>query len=187
MKPFRINLSSRYRAYLAPVRLVLMVLAGVLMIAIAWDLHYVYTLRDDAARLGPSLARIKKRDQGFVQRARREGIDLSDPALDRLSRDVGFANQLIGERTFSWTALLTELERTVPNGMAINGVQHHLGKDVTIRLTGSALGLQAIQQFTEALAGHAAFYDPALVQHRVRERTGLVDFSLRVGYRSRPL
>ncbi len=183
MEPFRTNLSTRHRAYLGPMRVALVVVAAALVVGIAWDLRMVATMEAEAARVKPALARVLAQDNEFVAQARREGIDLSDAALQRLPRDVEFANQLIAERTFSWTRLLGELEETVPTGLAINGVQHDLKKTVTIRLTGSAINLEVVTAFTLALSDHPAFYDPELVRHRVNERTGVVGFDLHVGYR----
>lgn len=183
MKPFRLNLSTRYRAYLGPMRLALLALAGALVLGIGWDLRNLATMEAEAARTKPALARVHAQDREFVAQARREGIDLSDARLERLPRDVAFANQLIAERTFSWTKLLGELEETVPVGLAIDGVQHDLKKTVTIRLTGSAISLEAVTAFTLALSDHPAFYDPELVRHRLNDRTGVVGFNLHVGYR----
>ncbi len=183
MMPFRINLSSRYREYVGLARIVLVLIAAVLVVAIVWDLQQAVTLSGQASQMEPAVARVRAQDRYFVEQARGENVDLSDAALKRLPKEVGFANKLIAERTFSWTKLLGELEETVPPGLAINGVQHDLGKTVTIRLSGSATDLEIITAFTLALGTHPAFYDPELVQHRVRERTGLVEFDLRVGHR----
>ncbi len=183
MEPFRTNLSTRHRAYLGPMRIALVLVAVALLVVIAWELRDLATMEAEAGRVRPALARVRAQDQEFVAQARRDGIDLSDAALQRLARDVTFANQLIAERTFSWTKLLGELEETVPDGLAINGVQHDLKKTVTIRLAGSALNLEVVTTFTLALSDHPAFYDPELVRHRTNEQTGVVEFDLRVGYR----
>lgn len=187
MKPFRINLSTRHRAYLGPMRVALLALAVALVAGIASDLRHLVAMEAEAARVSPALARVLAQDRAFVAQARREGIDLSDAALARLPRDVGFANQLIAERTFSWTKLLGDLEETVPAGLAINGVQHDLKKTVTIRLAASAISLEVMTAFTLALSDHPAFHDPELVRHRVKEDSGLVHFDLRVGYGRKPL
>lgn len=183
MMPFRINLSTRYRGYLGLTRIVLVLIAAVLVVAIVWDLQQVVALSSEASQMEPAVARVRAQDRYFVKQARSENIDLSEAALQRLPEEVGFANRLIAERTFSWSKLLGELEETVPPGLAINGVQHDLGKTVTIRLSGSATSLETITAFTLSLGSHPAFYDPELVRHRVRERTGLVEFDLRVGHR----
>lgn len=186
MKPFHINLSTRHRGYLGPMRIVLLAIAMVLLAAIVWDLRHLAVLEARAEQLAPALARVRAQDLAFVGDARREGIDLSDAALSRLSRDIGFANQLIAERTFSWTKLLGELEETVPAGLAINGIQHDLKQTVTIRLAGSAVSLEVITAFTLALSDHPAFHDPELVRHRVKGGGELVQFQLRVGYGEKP-
>lgn len=186
MKPFHINLSTRYRAYLGPMRVALLAVAVALVAGIVWDLRHLAAMEAEAERLGPALARVLAQDRAFVAQARREGVDLSDAALARLPRDIGFANRLIAERTFSWTKLLGELEETVPPGLAINGVQHDLKKTVTIRLAGSAISLEVVTAFTLALSDHPAFHDPELVRHRVKEDDGVVQFDLRVGYGEGP-
>lgn len=159
-----------------------MILAGLLVAGIAWDLWYASTLRAEAARVEPARDRALAQDREFVEEARRQGFDLSPAALQRLPRDISFANRLIAERAFSWTKLLGELEQTVPAGLAISGVQHDLGKSSTIRLTGTARSLEVITAFILTLANHPMFYEPVLDQHREKGDGRTVDFKLHVEY-----
>ncbi len=181
-RPFRINLSSWYREYLAPLRLGLVFLSVLLLSGIVWDVKQVWVLRAQARELEPALQRVREQDRNFLQAAAQEGVDLSDAALERLPRDIAFANRLIAQRTFSWTTLLSDLEQTVPQGLAIKGIQNDFKESITIRLSGSALSFDAVTAFTLALGEHPTFHDPRLAQHRERE-DGVVDFNLTVGYR----
>ncbi len=181
--PFRINLSSQYRGYVAPARLCLMGLALALVLGFVWDLRGAWEAKAHVARVQPALLRVLQQDRQFLATAQKDGLDLSAGRLAKLPNDVAFANRLIVERAFSWTRLLGELEQSVPSDLAITGIQHDLGQSVTIRLSGSARGLENVTEFTKALTDHAAFYDPLLVNHRVRSDNGFVEFNLVVGYR----
>ncbi|MGQ0812279.1 MAG: PilN domain-containing protein [Nitrospiraceae bacterium] len=177
---FSINLSSRHRAYLKPARLGLMILVLIIVVAVAWDVIEIGIAAIETHNIESALERVKEQDQHLLAEAAKQGIDLSDGAMQRLSGEVTFANQLIGKRVFSWTQFLTELEQAIPSRLAINSIRLDAGT-WTIRLTGSALSLEDVTALTVALQDHATFKDPVLGQHRDSEN-GLVDFDLAVRY-----
>ena len=181
-KTFQFNLSSRYRRYLEPTYMGLAVCVILLVCGIGWDLWQLVDLYGKEAQLEPALARVLSEDQQFIQAADKEGFNLSDSALQLLPGKVAFANQLIAKKAFSWTTFLSELEQTVPGGLAIGGIQNDYDKSITIRLTGTARSMDEVTAFTLALQEHSPFVNPQLTQHRVGTNN-LFDFSLTVGYR----
>ncbi len=179
--PFRINLSSRHRAYLGPLRIGLVALALVLVGGIAWNLSQVLMIHSEAGQVQLALERVREQDRLLMAQATQEGLDLSDAAWQRLAGEVAFANQLIAERTFSWTQFLSSLEEVVPARLAIDSIRLD-SKSSIIRVTGVAMSLEDVTAFTLVLQDHRAFKDPVLVQHRGVENS-MVGFELTVRYR----
>lgn len=180
---FAINLSSRYRWYLAPARVAIMLLAGVIGVAMLWDMSEAWLVWQDVQSMESALNQVQDRDRELLKEAKHEGIDLSETALQILPKEIEFANQLIEKRSFSWTRFLTELERAIPQRIAVNSIRLDPA-NATIMLTGSARALEDITTLTVTFQDHPQFKEPVLGQHRDMAN-GLVEFDLSLRYRNR--
>ncbi len=180
---FAINLSSRYRWYLAPARVVIMLVAGVIGLAMLWDISRAWLAWQDVESMESALKQVQDRDRELLNDAQREGINLSEAALLVLPKEIEFANQLIEKRSFSWTRFLTELERAIPQRIAVNSIRLD-PTNSTIMLTGSARALEDITTLTVTFQDHPQFKEPVLGQHR-DTGNGLVEFDLSIKYRNR--
>lgn len=178
---FHINLSNRYRPAVAPLRMVLVVMCGVLLLGILWSLGQAALGYREARTIEAELNRVRQLDVQLVAEAQQEGIDLSEGALQGLSVEVDLANQLLEKRTFSWTNFLAGLEQVIPARLALSSVQFDAGGTV-VHLTGTAMSLEDITAFTVSLQDHPMFKDPVLAQHRAGTN-GLVEFNVTLRYR----
>lgn len=178
---FRINLSSYSHPAVFPIRWGLMGAACLLAASIAWDLLDGYHLYGEIAELRASVARLQEQDRQLSAAAQREGIDLSDSALQRLPAEVAFVNRLVEQREFSWTSFLSELEKAVPARVGILSIRLDPSSAV-IRLSGSAVTFEDATSFLTTLQDHPHFRDPVLIQHQNRE-DGLVEFHVHIHYR----
>jgi len=178
---FQINLSSRYRPAIVPLRWLLIGSCILLVVGICRDLGHMFLTYQESVIIQAELDRVRQQDLDLIAEARREGIDLSAESLKQLPSEVELANQLLGKRTFSWTQFLTELEQAIPPRLALSSVRlDQAGR--MVRLTGTAASLEDITTFTVGLQDHATFKDPILAQHRVGPN-GLVEFDVTVQYR----
>src|SRR5262249_34242488 len=178
---FHIEPSSRYRWYLAPIRLVLMVVCGVLGVMMGWDIAQTIWTYQEARAIQGRLERVREQDQQLLAEAKQHEIDLSESSLQGLPAEVALANQLLAKRNFSWTQFLSGLEEVIPPRVAIESVRLDPGSAV-IHLTGSAVSLEDVTALTVKLQDHQTFHDPVLGQHRTGS-TGLVEFDLMLRYR----
>ena len=179
---FAINMSSRYRC-LAPARLVIMLLAGAIGLAMLWDISQAWLVWQDVESMESALNQVQDRDRDLLKEAQQEGLDLSEAALQVLPKEIEFANHLIEKRSFSWTRFLTELERAIPQRIAVNSIRLDPA-NATIMLTGSARALEDVTTLTVTFQDHPQFKEPVLGQHRVMA-SGLVEFDLSLRYRNR--
>ena len=180
---FAINMGSRYRWYLAPARLVIMLLAGAIGLAMLWDISQAWLVWQDVESMESALNQVQDRDRDLLKEAQQEGLDLSEAALQVLPKEIEFANHLIEKRSFSWTRFLTELERAIPQRIAVNSIRLDPA-NATIMLTGSARALEDVTTLTVTFQDHPQFKEPVLGQHRVMA-SGLVEFDLSLRYRNR--
>lgn len=178
---FRVNLCSRYRSAVVPLRLLLIGSCVLLVSDILWNLAQAMATYQECRTIEDQLRRVRQQDLDFIAEATRERVDLSDQAVSRLSFEIELANQLLQKRTFSWTKFLTELEQAVPSRLALNSVRLDQAGTM-VRVTGTAMTLEDITAFTVGLQDHAMFKDPILAQHRAGP-SGLVEFDVTVQYR----
>jgi Tfp pilus assembly protein PilN len=177
---FHINLSSRYRSSMAPIRAVLVTGCVFLVLGILWSLGQAGAGYREARTIASELDRIRQQDAQVIAEARQEGIDLSEGVLQRLPAEVALANLLIEKRAFSWTRFLTGLEQAIPPRLVLSSVRLEQG-GAMVHLLGSAVSLEDITAFTVGLQDHPTFKDPVLAQHRVGTN-GLVEFDVTIRY-----
>lgn len=178
---FHLELGSRHRAYLAPVRLLLLVTALGLGIWVSWSAAEALFAFRDLHEIQARLDQARAQDQQLITEARGEGIDLSEAALRQLPGEVALANQLLAKRNFSWTQFLSGLEEVIPARVSIKGVRLDPGSAV-IHMTGVAVTVEDVTALTLKLQSHPVFHDPVLGQHHIGG-DGLVEFDLKLKYR----
>jgi Tfp pilus assembly protein PilN len=182
---FHIELSSRYRGYVAPARLALQIAALVLGVLVSWNFVQTWSavqgLRDVQARLDQA----RDQNQQLLKEAQAEGFDLSEPAVRGLPAEVALANQLLAKRNFSWTHFLSGLEEAIPPRVSIKGVRLDPAS-AAIHMTGAAVSVEDVTALTLKLQSHPVFHDPVLGQHHLGN-DGLVEFDLKLKYRPQEL
>ena len=134
----------------------------------AWHLWETQVLEQAALPYESAIKRVSDATSTYVDQARRAGYDLSDQRLKGLEKEIAFTNQMLANRTFSWTQFLTDLEEAVPANISVASVGLSFNKDAvaTITLTGSALTLRDLTTLTNDLEGHAAFQGVVLSHHQ---------------------
>jgi Tfp pilus assembly protein PilN len=178
---FHIELGSRYRWYVAPARLMLVALSGIVGVSILWSVAQTALIMRDRQDVQARLDHVRMQDQQLLAEAQQEGIDLSGPSSQQLPVEVSLANQLLTKRNFSWTQFLSALEAAIPQHVSIKSIRLDPGSAV-VHMTGLAVKVEDVTALTVTLQDHAVFRDPVLGQHRVGP-DGLVEFDLTLRYR----
>ena len=178
---FHIELSSRYRWYVAPTRLALVALSWIVGVAILWSVTQTMMTMRDRHDMQARLDHVRIQDHQLLAGAQQEGIDLSGPSLHQLPAEVNLANQFLTQRHFSWTQFLSALEAAIPRRVSIKSISLDPGS-AFVHMTGLAVTVEDVTALTVTLQDHAVFRDPVLGQHRVGP-DGLVEFDLTLRYR----
>jgi Tfp pilus assembly protein PilN len=178
---FHVELSSRYRWYLAPTRVVLVGLSWFLGGLILWSVSQTVIASHDRQDLQSRLDHVRVQDHQLLAEAQQEGLDLSGLSLQRLPAEVNLANLLLTKRHFSWTQFLSALETAIPPQVSIQSIRLD-PESAVVHMTGLAVTVEDVTALTVTLQDHAVFHDPVLGQHRVGPG-GLVEFDMTLRYR----
>jgi Tfp pilus assembly protein PilN len=162
-------------------RLVTVALAVVAVLAVLLAGYDVARLMDLNTRRVAARARIDA-DQREAARIRSQVQSLLQavdrPTLTRLATFTREANDIIDQRTFSWTSLFEQLEKTLPPDVRLVSISPRVDKGVTTVAMAIVLrDLDDVDVFISNLTGTGAFRDVSPT-----EQQGLDDgtFSARI-------
>src|SRR5262245_57078805 len=114
------------------------------------------------------------RDRGEATRIRGQAASLQQTvdrvALARLAESTGEANDLIDQRTFSWTAFFSLIEKTLPADVRVVMVSPRVERGVfRVAMSVVARDLGDVSTFVDALLDTGKFYDAAPVDQQRRD------------------
>ena len=154
----------------------LLALIGLLVLALTlFNLFEVVVLTKKQSELGGNAAAAEARARELRAHAAqvRQGIDTK--RLDAISGEAREANAIIGQRLFSWTELLNQLETTLPDDVRITSMHPRVEADgaITMQLNVTSRRSDDINQFLGNLEGMGAFAD-MLTRDEVPDEDGLL-------------
>ena len=145
---------------------VLAVLSVLLAVAMAVILGKSVLLRRDIAALDKNVKEIQ---------AAEEQIKPLLLERDRIVKDLTAMSALVQARSFSWTHMLTNVERVVPVGVALVKVEYD-PKACALNLAGSARSPESLRNLMVGLEQTIEFKDPYL-KHQTVEK-GNISFNV---------
>jgi Tfp pilus assembly protein PilN len=98
---------------------------------------------------------------------------------DRVTKDLSAMSGLIESRRFSWTRLLTGIEKSFPVGVALGKIDYNPG-DHVLSLDGAAQSPESLRNLMIGLERAAVFREP-LLKHQSVEK-GSISFNVVVFY-----
>jgi hypothetical protein len=144
-------------------RIVSLLVAMVGIVALALTVWNVTHLRDLSARRSELRAQIKA-DEDVAARIRQDAAAVQNSVdrsmLGALATSAREANQLIDQRTFSWTTFFGYIEETIPMGVRLVGVSPEIDRgEISITMLLLGRQVQEVDQFMVSLEETGAFYD----------------------------
>ena len=178
----RANLSTRPFYNERAVHAVAAVIAAIVVGVAAWQAVRIVKLSRYKTELNTAIGKhrseidVRERDAAKI----RAGIDQKQLAI--VAAQAKEANQLIEQRTFSWTELFNLLEQTLPDDVMLMAVRPDFKDNVTqINLDLQAKSSDDVQAFWDRLEKTGAFHDVAWTA--VNEETnGLDKMQMRAVY-----
>jgi len=144
--------------------------AALILLATVFNATRLYTLSSERSQVR---ARVEA-DAREAARIRAEADALQGRidrvTLARLATSAREANQLIDQRTFSWTRLLGQLEDTLPPGVRLTAIAPRPDRGVfRVAMAVVARDLDEIDAFVDALLETGGFYDVAPIEQRAND------------------
>ncbi len=194
-----VNLATRPFVELRPLfaRLRLAMLAlGVLALLLGIALHF---LNVKARAAQTQMDQLKARTLQFQQERQRNETRMHQPQNVAVLERSQFLNSLFAQKSFSWTAVMMDLERVLPTGVQVTSIEPSISKegDVSIRLRVSGdrdksvllvKNLESSQRFVAPrLSGESAQAQETGHAQAVSETApGGVEFEIFSGYNPLP-
>ncbi len=159
-----VNLATKpfveIRPLLARLRLA-MVLLAVLCVGLGVWLH---ALNQKAAVAEAQMDAVKARTAQLQQERRTNEARMRQPRNQAVLERSRFLNEIFAMKSFSWTAVMMDLERVLPAGVQVTSIEPQVSAtdgSVTIRLRVSGERDRAVQ-LVRNLEGSARFVHPRL-------------------------
>lgn len=185
MDRFHINLSSgddlKRRVILFTLYLAMVVMAVVIGI----DLMRLDEMKENKAAFDARIDRVMNEQRELQEEIGKMGRRVSDDAIKAMQNEIQLINQLLRQKSFSWTAFLSDLEDRVPAKLSVARIQPDFNTGQVI-LGGSAPSLKEVTELIGRLQ-NPPFEEAFLMQQEAIEKEGKkeVNFSIRFKYNAR--
>lgn len=158
---------------------------GGIGLSVLLGLGNVYLYRESHAELRLAEERIQQAEEAI--RKRDDSLKslpdrLSPEETSRLDARVKLYNHIIQRANFSWSGLLFELERAIPQGVALDEIHPEFEKGA-VTLSGRARTLEDILRCVQQLKDRDAFHEVYLLNHQAKEKENIVQFTIALRYR----
>ena len=164
------NLSTRPFYNERAVQVGLGALAALLVALTAFTVWQLVSLSAQQGDLSARIARDEQRAAALRQEATRVRSRVDAALLASTERATREANEVIDERTFSWTGLFNVIERTIPTDVRLQAITPEVEKGILrVRLVLSATRIEPVGVFLDRLEAAGAFVDLRSLEDQVQE------------------
>jgi Tfp pilus assembly protein PilN len=166
----RTNLSTRPFYNERGVHALIALLAAVLIAVTAWQVLRIVHLSRQKTELTTEIRRDREESEKLTREAGevRRGINQQELAL--VTTAAREANDLIEQRTFSWTALFNQLEATLPEDVMLLSVRPSFAGGVTtISFELQGRQTEDVDTFMDNLEGTGQFHNVRWSQENVND------------------
>ena len=155
----RTNLSTRPFYNERGVHAVLGLLAFIVVALTIFNLTQIVLLTRRQSSLSAETRTAETRAGELRARAARTRQALNAKQLDSISGAAREANEIIGQRLFSWTELLNHIEDTLPENARITSLRPSVSSEggITVTMTVAAQSVDDVEQFMENLEKTTVF------------------------------
>jgi type IV pilus assembly protein PilN len=168
-----VNLANRpfieLRPLFAKLRLTMVVLA-LLAVGLGYALH---SLNAKAKVAQSQMDALKAKTQRYLQERQANEARMRQPQNMAVLERSRFLNQMFAEKSFSWTAVMMDLEKVLPVGVQVTSIDPVITKegDVNIRLRVSGDREKAVQ-LVRNLETSQRFLSPRLASEQAQTQEG---------------
>ena len=140
MRPLHLNLASRpYRDY-RPVYAVVVVASLLIAFMLLNNIETGYRYARDTRTTREKIAGVEQQTETENRRAADVTQQLRGVNVKALAEQAQFVNARLAERAFSWSELLDQLERVLPDDVRIQSIAPSFSKEGLVHLTLDMVG-----------------------------------------------
>ena len=177
-----INLSSEDYRKTRLIKILFWVFSLLLIGAGAWQVQVYLSFQGENAYLNESLLKVEESRRALEKELRTVGIDPTEAGVKDFNAKIGALNDLIVQRTFSWTLFLNELESAVPANISVIRLQPKFPEGM-ITLNGKAISLKDLTRFIIRLEDSQVFSE-VFLKNQQTGKEGFIDFTVEFKYHS---
>jgi hypothetical protein len=182
----RTNLSTRPFYNERAVHVVAAILAVVLLALTVWQVGRVVRLSRYRTELQTVIKRNRAETESNTSQAQQIRRGLDQQQLAALAASAREANDLIAQRTFSWTEIFNQIEATLPGDVMLLGVQPDFSEGMTrLHMDVQGKSEEEIDAFWQRLEKTGSFRDAEWSNMTVVDET-LRRVTMSVVYLGRP-
>lgn len=171
----RTNLSTRPFYNERGVHAFLGLLVVVVVALTIFNLTQIVLLTRRQSALGAEAGGAESRAAELRARAARTRQALNATQLESISGAAREANEIIGQRLFSWTELLNHVEDTLPENARITSLRPTVSREggITVTMTVTAQSVDDVEQFMENLEKTTVFSEVYPIDDEPDEEGGV--------------
>ena len=152
------NLSTRPFYNERAVRALLLAALLAILALTAFNVWWGLSLRGEEQRLSARATDARARAAQLREEAGRMTAEIDPREMEAVANAAAEANNVIAQRAFSWTALLADLEATLPDTVRVTSVQPRAENGVVrVALNVEAANAEALALFMDALEERGTF------------------------------
>jgi type IV pilus assembly protein PilN len=185
MGNFHLNLSTRpfpaHRLTNALLSAVLVILA----VVTTWQAYGFISYSSLANEIRDRERSARVESEALSRRLTELERDLNTPEAAAKLSEIGYLNDLIARKTFSWTQVFAHLEDIAPDTVHLTSLTPEIGPDgVLMRITVRGRNIDSISEFISALEASKAFESVVVSSEEKRDPAAPadVDVALAVNY-----
>ena len=179
------NLSTKpfYNERAARIAIGLVLLLALMLTA--FSVFRALSLRAEEQALSARATQARSEAQRLRAEANRTTAQIDPKELAAVSEAAAEANDVIAQRTFSWGALLADLEATLPPNVRVTAVQPRVENGVfKVTIDVEATNFEELAAFAEALDARGSFPEVLPRGHSLTE--DVITASIDTTYQPRP-
>jgi Tfp pilus assembly protein PilN len=172
----RLNLATAPQANNRPFLAGSVLVGAAALIALVLLAHAAYSSWQDQRELRVATSALQSRIRVSEQQQKMLADYFRSSEAQRILDRSDFLNSLIDDRSFPWTRIFTDLERTLPPGVRVVSISPHLdnGRAEISLQVGAQTGASEVQ-FLEAMESSKAFSGLVVKEVKQAEEPGARD------------
>jgi len=156
----KVSVNFASREYIIARKVYVTLLVGAVLLAglFAYQYSMYSASRENLDGLEAGLGKADALEADTMARYRKISEGISKEEINKTIKEAGFANGVLGSKSFSWTLFLNRLEGLIPKGVGVTNVSPDFNT-MYVSISGSADDMGKLLEFMDSLTKSEYFED----------------------------